>query len=79
MILKILTPQSAGAGIKVSKVFLPGADGRFEVLENHAPLLSALAAGTVAWCDEDDGSQGNLDINSGFARVEDNVITVVVG
>lgn len=47
MHLEIVTPdkkvyEGAATGVQV-----PGIKGSFEVLENHAPLVSALSVGTV--------------------------------
>ena len=44
MELEILTPERKLFSGKVYGVQLPGIDGSFEVLEKHAPLVSALMA-----------------------------------
>ena len=47
MHLEIITPaRKVFAGDVISARF-PGADGSFEVLNNHAPLIAALRAGDV--------------------------------
>lgn len=47
MLLEIITPEEKlFAGI-ADAVQLPGKDGSFQVLNNHAPIISALAKGTV--------------------------------
>lgn len=75
MTLNILTPTVSRTGLEVSSVCLPGSGGRFEVLVNHAPLISSLDRGTITW-NGADGS-GKMEIADGFVEVRDNVITVV--
>lgn len=75
MTLNILTPTVSLTGLEVSSVCLPGSAGSFEVLHNHAPLLSSLEKGKIVW----DGEKGkdSFEISSGFVDVKDNVINVV--
>lgn len=47
MNLEIITPDKELFKGEASLVQLPGIDGLFEVLNNHAPLISALKAGKV--------------------------------
>lgn len=47
MLLEILTPEKKLFSGDVQGVQLPGIDGLFEVLDKHAPLVSALGNGKV--------------------------------
>lgn len=47
MILEVLTPDEILFTGNISQVVLPGLDGSFGILDSHAPLISALANGTV--------------------------------
>ena len=47
MILEIITPEYKLYSGEVDIVTLPGVDGSFQLLNNHAPIVSTLAAGTV--------------------------------
>ncbi len=47
MKISVLTPDRTIFTGNVSKVSLPGTDGSFQVLDNHAPLVSSLTAGRV--------------------------------
>ncbi|WP_400192087.1 ATP synthase F1 subunit epsilon [Hymenobacter sp. B81] len=47
MRLEIITPDRKVFEGEVSSAIFPGADGQFEVLNNHAPLISALQPGEV--------------------------------
>ena len=47
MILEVITPDEVLYKGNVSQVILPGLDGSFGILNSHAPLISALAKGSV--------------------------------
>jgi F-type H+-transporting ATPase subunit epsilon len=47
MHLEIITPDRKIFAGEVTSAQFPGADGLFEVLNNHAPLISALQAGSI--------------------------------
>lgn len=70
--LKILSPESLLLEKEVERVELPGTLGRFVVLEDHAPIISALTKGRIVY----DG--GELGISSGFVEVRDNKVRACV-
>ncbi len=77
MTLEILTPEKKIFSGDVYGVQLPGIDGMFEVLEKHAPLVSALKAGNLKILkDKNTGTQ--FIIQSGFVEVLNNKTTVLV-
>ena len=78
MRLIILSPEKTVLDSEVSAVELPGAKGRFVVLENHAPLLSSLEKGFIGYDIEGEDKRITIDINGGFAAIKDNTITVCV-
>lgn len=47
MQLEIITPEMKVFTGEVSAVQLPGIDGQFQVLNNHAPIISALGKGKI--------------------------------
>ncbi len=47
MHLEIITPEAKVFTGDVSAVQFPGLDGAFQVLENHAAIISALSEGSV--------------------------------
>ena len=47
MTISVLTPDRTIFTGTVTKVALPGADGSFQLLDNHAPLVSSLTAGRI--------------------------------
>lgn len=76
MQLDILSPDQKVYSGEVVSVQLPGSKGSFEVLNNHAPLISSLDRGKIrvrtAKNDE------NFMISSGFVEVLQNKITVLI-
>jgi F-type H+-transporting ATPase subunit epsilon len=77
MTLEIITPEKMVFSGEVRSVTLPGTLGLFEVLENHAPIISSLKAGTLKFV-QPDGNEIAVEICSGFAEVSNNVINVCV-
>lgn len=47
MILEVITPDEVLYKGNVSQVILSGLEGSFGILDNHAPLISALAKGDI--------------------------------
>ena len=77
MVLEILTPEKKIFSGDVYGVILPGIGGSFEVLDKHAPMVSALKAGTVKILTNKTTSQ-TYTIQSGFAEVINNKTTVLI-
>ena len=77
MTLEILTPEKKIFSGTVYGVQLPGIDGLFEVLEKHAPLVSALGKGNLKVL-KDKSTSENYTIQSGFVEVINNKTTVLV-
>lgn len=75
--LRIISPQREVLSTEAGLVELPGEMGRFEVLKGHAPLISSLAAGKIRYVQG--GEEHEIEIQSGFAEVRDNVVTVCIG
>lgn len=78
MNLEILTPERKLFSGDVYGVQLPGITGLFEVLNRHAPLVSALKAGRLKVLKDKANDQVLYDIQSGFVEVLDNKVTVLV-
>ncbi len=79
MDLEILTPEKKLFSGKVYGVQLPGIDGSFEVLDKHAPLISALGAGNVKVLNDKSGSNvTNYQVLGGFIEVLNNKVVVLV-
>lgn len=77
MNVEILTPEKRLYSGDVFGVQLPGIDGKFEVLDKHAPLVSALGKGNIKVL-VDKNATANFQIQSGFVEVLNNKATVLV-
>ena len=78
MNLEILTPEKKLYSGNVYGVQLPGTTGLFEVLEKHAPLVSALKAGRLKVLKDRSNQVSYFDIQGGFVEVINNSVTVLV-
>ena len=78
MTLEILTPEKKLFNGEVYGVQMPGISGSFEVLENHAPLVSALKSGRLKVIKDKQNHLANYDIQGGFVEVLGNKVTVLV-
>lgn len=77
MQLEILTPERKVYSGEIFGLQLPGLDGSFEVLENHAPILAALSKGKLKVMKEKNNFS-YYNIQEGFIEVLENSITVLV-
>ena len=77
MTLEILTPEKKIFSGEVYGVQLPGINGLFEVLDRHAPLVSALKNGKLKIL-KDKTNTDSYTIQSGFVEVLNNKATVLV-
>jgi F-type H+-transporting ATPase subunit epsilon len=77
MILEILTPERKIFSGDVYGVQLPGIGGSFEVLDRHAPMVSALKAGNLKIL-TDKTATASYTVQSGFVEVLNNKTTVLV-
>jgi F-type H+-transporting ATPase subunit epsilon len=78
MKIEILTPEKKLFSGEAYGVQMPGLTGSFEVLEKHAPLISALKAGTVKVVDSKQQDLARFSITGGFVEVLNNQVTVLV-
>ena len=74
--LRIIAPDRLVFEGDVESVTLPGTVGSFTVLNNHAPIISSLESGKIAY----KGANGRTEIavRSGLAEVRDNILSVCV-
>ena len=76
MNLEIITPDDIIFTGEVSLVQFPGYDGSFEVLNNHAPLISVLKEGKIKVKDANNKEQF-FEIKGGVVEVLKNKILVL--
>ncbi len=75
MKVTIVSPEKTLFEGEVEGVKLPGAKGRFEVLKDHAPLISTLTQGTIECLGN---TPYKVTISGGFVEVARNVVSVCV-
>ncbi len=76
MKLEIYTPDGLAYEGEISGVRMPGILGSFEVLENHAALISSLEEGEVK-ITKKDGKVETLTIDTGTVGVLNNQVTLL--
>lgn len=76
MYLEIITPEKKVYSGEVEAIRLPGAEGSFGILDNHAPLIATLKQGTVK-VTEVSKKVENFVINGGVVEVLHDKITVL--
>jgi F-type H+-transporting ATPase subunit epsilon len=78
MKVEIITPDSTiFTGDNVGLIQLPGIDGSFEVLNNHAPLISVLKKGKIKVINKGEKTPQFFEINGGVIEVLNNKIIVL--
>lgn len=76
MFLEIMTPGKKVYSGDVEAVKLPGADGSFGILNNHAPIIASLKKGVVKVTEKNNKVE-NFEINGGVVEVQNNKIIVL--
>jgi F-type H+-transporting ATPase subunit epsilon len=76
MLLEIITPDKRIYSGKVKLVRLPGTKGAFEILKNHAPIISSLEKGTIKVIEEN-GQELLFEVDGGVVENKDNKIIVL--
>lgn len=74
MLLKIISAEKIEFEGTVEQVTLPGVEGLFQVLNNHAAIIAALTSGTMSWIT--DGEEQKREIACGVADVKNNNVNV---
>ncbi len=90
MKLEIITPEASLFRGEASSVTLPGLDGVFQVLNNHAPIISSLKSGDLIFelsgnpADAEmseqlvqSGSKVSVSIKGGVAELNNNRLIIL--
>ena len=90
MYLEIVSPEATLFSGEVTSVTVPGVDGEFQMLNNHAPIVSLLQEGSVkidgnvevdeayaAQFSKDSNGKTILPITSGTVEMKDNKVIVL--
>ena len=74
--LRIVSPEKVEYDGAVESVLVPGTAGQFEILNDHAPIISTLQKGVVEYATKE--GKVNLNILGGFVEVQKNVVSLCV-
>ncbi len=76
MLLEIISPDRKLFSGEVISLRVPGSKGSFEILKNHAPIISSLEKGTISIRSED-GQNTTFEIDGGVIEAKKNKIIVL--
>lgn len=76
MYLEIITPDSKLYTGEIKLIQVPGSKGSFEVLRNHAPIISSLDKGNIRII-ESSGKEVIIEVGGGMIEVKNNNIVVL--
>ncbi len=74
--LKIISPEKIEFDGPVESVLVPGTKGSFEILNDHAPIISSLQPGVVEYTTTE--GKTSLTITGGFVEVQKNMVNLCV-
>jgi F-type H+-transporting ATPase subunit epsilon len=77
MNISVLTPDKEIFQGAITSVKVPGSLGQFQVLKNHAPIVSSLEKGNVTIVKEN-GEKMTFGIKGGFIEVLNNEVSLLV-
>ncbi|MDR3119094.1 MAG: F0F1 ATP synthase subunit epsilon [Mediterranea sp.] len=75
--LTVSSPEKELFDGEISVITLPGSAGSFNVLPNHAPIVSSLKKGAIVYV-LPDGSEHKVDIQGGFVEMSNGLLSVCV-
>ena len=75
MQLEVVTPDKKVFEGEATSVVFPGSDGEFQVLNNHAPMISALGKGEMRIVSS--GKEEKVVIDGGVVEVLQNKVIVL--
>lgn len=76
MVLEIISPDKKLYEGEVKSIILPGIDGSFGILDQHAPLISALKKGEIQ-ISVTDSQKETFAVNGGVVEVLNNKVIVL--
>lgn len=76
MLLEIIAPDQELYSGEVDLVQVPGSKGSFEILRNHAPIISTLEKGQIKIVDQK-GTTSFFEVVGGVIEAKNNKIIVL--
>lgn len=77
MKVKITKPDTTLYDGAAKLVQLPGTGGKFEILENHAPIISSLSKGIVRLIDDEE-KEHTFEVRGGVVKSQQNELLILV-
>ena len=74
---ELVSPEKQLRSGTVHQVVVPGAEGDFAVLENHAPVMSTIRAGAIDVYETQGAPAERIFIEGGFAEVNESGLTIL--
>jgi F-type H+-transporting ATPase subunit epsilon len=74
--LRIVSPEKIEFDGVIESVIVPGTMGQFEILNDHAPIISTLQKGMVEYTTKE--GKTSLEIQGGFVEVQKSVVSLCV-
>ena len=74
--LRIVSPEKVEYDGAVERILVPGTMGQFEILNDHAPIISTLQKGIVEYINKD--GKNSIEILGGFVEVQKNQVNLCV-
>lgn len=74
---EIVSPERLLKDAQAAMVVVPGADGDFAVLPQHAPMMSTIRPGVIEVYEDDTGSPEKLFLKGGLAQVSPDGLTIL--
>lgn len=76
MLLEIIAPDQELYSGEVDQIKVPGSKGSFEILVNHAPIISTLEAGQIRIVDTK-GEVSFFEVDGGVIEAKNNKVIVL--
>lgn len=76
MLLEIISPDKKLYSGEVYSIQVPGSKGSFQILKNHAPIISTLDKGKITITAED-GNKSSFEVDGGVIEAKNNKIIVL--
>ena len=76
MFVEILTLEEVLFSKEAISVVVPGESGTFEMLDNHAPIISILQKGTIKITDTNN-QKTSIELTGGSIEMSNNKVTIL--
>ena len=79
MFIEIVTPDKKIFEGEATSAIFPGTDGSFQILNNHAALVSTLGKGSIVFVKNlnNKSEEVQMEVDGGVVEVLDNKVTVL--